>query len=51
VDLIEELSKVLGFKYEIKKVNDNSYGNPDPKTGQWNGMIGEILNGVSNAPK
>jgi len=46
VDLIEELSKELGFKYQIQTVKDNKYGSPDNKTGQWNGMIGDILAGV-----
>lgn len=46
VDLIEELAQALKFKYEIRKVSDNKYGAPDNRTGQWNGMIGEILSGV-----
>lgn len=48
VDLIEKLSQELGFKYQIQIVKDNKYGSPDNKTGQWNGMIGDILAGVSS---
>ena len=39
VDLIEELSKLMGFKYIFKLVKDGKYGIKDEK-GDWNGMIG-----------
>lgn len=39
VDLIEELSRLLGFKYKFKLVADNAYGIKD-ENGEWNGMIG-----------
>lgn len=41
VDLIEELSKLMGFKYRFKEVSDGAYGIKDEK-GDWNGMIGKI---------
>lgn len=43
VDLIHEISKILGFNYTIKLVDDGKYGGVDPKTGRWTGMIGELL--------
>lgn len=39
VDLIEELSRLMGFKYRFKLVSDGAYGIKDEK-GEWNGMIG-----------
>ncbi|XP_015250085.1 PREDICTED: glutamate receptor U1-like isoform X1 [Cyprinodon variegatus] len=44
IDLISELSKKLGFDYEIHLVKDNRYGAMD-SSGKWNGMIGEIIKG------
>ncbi|KAM8829647.1 putative glutamate receptor isoform 1-T1 [Synchiropus picturatus] len=44
VDLTEELSKMLGFKYEMRLVPDGRYGALDSQ-GRWNGMMGEVLRG------
>lgn len=41
-DLIDEIAKICGFKYQIK--TSKEYGKEDPETGQWNGIIGEIVN-------
>lgn len=46
MDLISELSKALGFKYKVHLVKDNRYGTSD-SSGNWNGMVGEIIRGVS----
>ncbi|XP_067000651.2 glutamate receptor ionotropic, kainate 2 [Anabrus simplex] len=43
IDLIDEISRILKFKYEFRLVADNEYGNFDPKTGEWNGLLGELL--------
>ena len=42
VDLIDELSQLLNFKYEIRLCKDGKYGAQGPD-GSWNGMIGELL--------
>ena len=43
IDLVEELSKILQFKYTFRLVKDKAYG---MKNGtEWNGMIGEVLRG------
>lgn len=39
VDLIEELSRIMGFRYQFKLVYDGNYGIKD-ENGEWNGMIG-----------
>lgn len=46
VDLIDELAKLLGFKYEFIIRGDKSNGNRDPVTGTWSGMIGDLQSGV-----
>lgn len=47
IDLISELSKKLGFTYKLHLVKDNRYGAMD-SSGNWNGMIGEVIRGVSH---
>lgn len=42
IDLIDELSQLLNFKYEIRLCADGKYGAPG-SDGTWNGMIGELL--------
>lgn len=48
IDLLKELSNILGFSYEIRLVPDGKYGSQDDK-GQWNGMIRELIEHVSCA--
>uniref|UniRef100_A0AC35GLP6 Ionotropic glutamate receptor n=1 Tax=Panagrolaimus sp. PS1159 TaxID=55785 RepID=A0AC35GLP6_9BILA len=48
IDLLEELSKDLGFTYTIHVVRDNKYGNDVYGNGTWDGMIGEILSGEAD---
>ncbi|CAG2177095.1 unnamed protein product, partial [Oppiella nova] len=49
VDLLNEISKVFvtnfksRFRYTIQIVADGAYGKPNKDTGEWNGMIGEIM--------
>ena len=45
---INIISKILNFDYEIRIVADGNYGSMDKDTGQWNGMIGELLSQVIN---
>lgn len=46
VDLLAQLSQKLGFKYNMKLVKDGRYGAKDA-SGNWSGMIGEVIRGVS----
>ena len=41
IDLIQDISKILGFKFEIYPAPNNAYGSF--KNGEWNGMIRELL--------
>ncbi|XP_051282353.1 probable glutamate receptor [Dicentrarchus labrax] len=47
IDLISELSKKVGFKFKVHLVKDNRYGALD-SSGNWNGMIGEIVRGEAD---
>ncbi|CAM4655008.1 unnamed protein product [Lepidochelys olivacea] len=42
IDLLKELSHILGFTYDIRLVEDGKYGAQDEK-GQWNGMMKELI--------
>ncbi|KAG4072084.1 hypothetical protein HA402_015583 [Bradysia odoriphaga] len=43
IDLIHELSLVLGFKYEFRLQEDGKYGSVNNVTKEWDGMIGEVI--------
>ncbi|XP_054431847.1 glutamate receptor ionotropic, kainate 1 isoform X2 [Pteronotus mesoamericanus] len=42
LDLLKELSNILGFIYDIKLVPDGKYGAQNEK-GEWNGMVKELI--------
>ena len=46
VDVIDEVSKLLGFKYILRMAGDSNYGALNPVTGEWNGIIRELLDQV-----
>ncbi|XP_035383999.1 glutamate receptor ionotropic, kainate 2-like isoform X2 [Electrophorus electricus] len=43
VDLLRELASILGFRYEIQLVEDGRYGALEESTGEWNGMVRELM--------
>lgn len=47
MDLMDGICKLYECKYEFELVPDNNYGNYDPKTKRWNGLIGHLLDRVS----
>lgn len=47
IDVIQELSKMLGFNYTFEVQADNVYGSYSKKTKKWTGMLGKIIAGVS----
>lgn len=47
IDIINEMSKILGFNYTFEVQTDNAYGSLNQTTGEWNGMLGKIIAGVS----
>ena len=48
VDLAQELGRELNFLFEIHIVKDGQYGSSNAKTGEWNGMIGEVIRGEAD---
>lgn len=48
IDIIQELSKMLGFNYTFEVQSDNVYGSYSKKLKRWTGMLGKIIAGVSN---
>lgn len=47
VDMIEKMSQMLDFEYELTLSKDGIYGHFDKETKEWKGMIGSIINWVS----
>lgn len=47
VELAAEIAKHVGYQYKLKIVSDGKYGARDPETKMWNGMVGELVYGVS----
>eukprot|EP00116_Pleurobrachia_bachei_P000871 sb/3461133/ len=45
VELVKRLSDELGFTYQFIFPKDGKYGGKNSTTGQWNGLIGELLEG------
>ena len=49
-DLAKEVADRIGIDYLIRPVRDGNYGSKVEETGKWNGMIGELIDGVSSKP-
>ncbi|XP_023817935.1 glutamate receptor ionotropic, kainate 1 isoform X2 [Oryzias latipes] len=47
MDLLKELSNILGFTYEVRLVGDGKYGAQNDK-GEWNGMVRELIEHVAD---
>nr|AST36240.1 putative ionotropic glutamate receptor iGluR2 [Hedya nubiferana] len=43
IDLIHEISKILGFNYTFKLAPDGRYGSFNRESKEWDGMIRELL--------
>ena len=48
VEVIDEVSKILGFNYELILAPEGAYGMIN-STGHWTGMIGEVFYGRAHA--
>lgn len=46
IDIIYELSLMLGFKYEFRLQEDKDYGGINKITKEWTGMIRALQDGV-----
>ncbi|XP_039967676.1 glutamate receptor ionotropic, kainate 2 isoform X2 [Bactrocera tryoni] len=43
VDILELIARDVGFDYIIDLVPDRKYGAQDPFTGEWNGMVSQLM--------
>ncbi|OAD62633.1 Glutamate receptor, ionotropic kainate 2 [Eufriesea mexicana] len=48
IDIIQELSKMLGFNYTFEVQADNVYGSYSKKARKWTGMLGKIIAGEAD---
>lgn len=46
VDMLKEISELVGFKYKIELVPDGNYGVPNDDE-EWNGMVRQVMDRVS----
>ena len=45
-DLAKKIASIVDIDYKIVPVKDSAYGSRD-ENGTWNGMVGELIRGVS----
>lgn len=43
IDLLREIASMVGFEYRIQLVPDGKYGVYDPDTGEWNGIVRQLM--------
>ncbi|KAH8342593.1 hypothetical protein KR084_011375, partial [Drosophila pseudotakahashii] len=43
VDILETISHEVGFDYILDLVPDRKYGAKDPESGEWNGMVAQLM--------
>ncbi|XP_075217627.1 glutamate receptor ionotropic, kainate 2-like isoform X10 [Lycorma delicatula] len=43
IDLLREIANMVGFEYRIQLVPDGKYGVYDPDTGEWNGIVRQLM--------
>ncbi|GBP90061.1 Glutamate receptor ionotropic, kainate 2 [Eumeta japonica] len=48
IDLLARVASRAGFNYRLRLVPDNMYGVRDPNTGEWNGIVRELLDGKAD---
>lgn len=48
IDILDQLSHILGFSYTIYLSPDGKAGVENPRTGEWNGAIKEIIEKVKS---
>lgn len=46
VDLLKEISLIVGFDYIIELSPEGVYGMQNPVTGEWNGIVKQLVSGV-----
>lgn len=49
IDVLRLIAEMVGFEYNIKLVPDGKYGVYDLETGEWNGIVRELIDKVSRS--
>lgn len=47
IDLLKEIAHMVGFGYKIELVPDGKYGVYNYETGEWNGIVRQLMDKVS----
>lgn len=47
IDLLKTIADLIGFSYELYIVPDLKFGAENTTTGEWNGLVREIIDKVS----
>ncbi len=50
LDLAKKIADLLSLDYRIVPVKDGKYGSVNRSSGQWDGMMGELIRLVSSTP-
>ena len=48
IDLLREIASMVGFEYRIELVPDGKYGVYDLETGEWNGIVRQLMDKVGS---
>jgi ionotropic kainate glutamate receptor 2 len=48
IDLLREIATMVGFEYQIELVPDGKYGVYDLETGEWNGIVRQLMDKVGS---
>lgn len=46
IDLLKNIAAMVGFEYRIELVPDGKYGVIDLDTGEWNGIVRQLMDKV-----
>jgi len=46
IDLLDAIAEALNFHYNLYLVPDDLYGSYNATTGQWNGLVRELMDKV-----
>lgn len=46
IDLLKRIAQVVGFQYRIHLSPEGKYGIYQPETGEWNGIVRELMDRV-----
>lgn len=46
VDILNRVAHEVGFDFILDLVPDRKYGAKDPETGEWNGMVAQLMKHV-----